>query len=1337
MAKTLTATLALRDKFTKTLSKIDSSLAATVQRMEELKQKATGPAQAFNTLANKAQSAMSRLSNGIKSGMSAASNVVKSGASRIISLFGNFGNRISSALKLDSAKSAFSNTFNTFTSTAKRVMSNVVSSVQTGMAKVGMAIKASAPYFKQFGQDFKKGFVQSGQVAVGFGDKLLNVTKVAALGGAAAVVGLGKKVYDVAGGFDQQMARVNAITDEVGVSYADLRKKAIDLGAQTAFSAKEAAAGMENMASAGFNTKEIYDSMQGVLALAAVSGGDVALAAENSASALRGFGLEASQAGHVADVFAQAAAKTNAEVADIGEAMKYISPVAHSMGISLEETAAAVGILSDSGIKGSQAGTSLRGALSRLAKPTDAMRETMDALGLSFYDSNGNMKSLADQVGMLKTAFKGLTPEQQQNALVTLYGQESLSGMLALISAGPEKLRELTKSFEQSGGAADKMAQQMQNNLPSKIEQMFGALESVAIRIGDKLFPIIAPQIEKLTDWIDKTFSEVNIDKFIDNLGKYGQVLVSTFNDVKGPVSEAFGAVMDSLDKLNGKFGSAKSVDRFKQTMESVGDAIKGVAKFAENHSDAIAKIIDMLPKLVVGFAAFKIGKGVLSPLLKFGGGLASMAKASGTLVKNLAKLKKPKVPSVPSTPSAPTPSTPTVPTAPDTTAVDTAANSAQSAAGKWVQYGKALFLVGAGVALVGAGFWLMADAATNLASAGGAAIATFFGMVVAIGALLAVVAYLGPQLSAGAVGMLAFGAMTVLVAAGMWLASTAAIQLASAGGVAIAVFFGMFVAVGLLAAVFAALGPALTAGAIGMLAFGAAMVLVGLALAIATPALEVLPPVIEALGTAFATAAEGVGNAVNTILDGVSQVIDSIGNGLRNVLDGVAGVFDSIGNAALNAGKGLKAAASGLKTIAGIGAWGLAKALGALTAGLGSLTAHSGALQELGSGMQTLAAATMMLGAGVAVFSALSSAIISVGSAMQVMSGNFTTFTSQLTNLGANIMVAVPPFMVLANASTQLSATLLASMAGITIFASALTVLVGMASVAGAAVMMLASGIASIGGAIGAYTGAIMTAVAITMLLGATAQMVAALVVASFTSSMAQASAAVTSGMSQMTAAVTAGMAIALSIVTAGMAQMTAAFSAGMAAALSIVTAGSASIVSAFSGLAGQLRAAGSYAMAGLTAGLASGAGGAIAQARSIANQIASTIQGALKIHSPSRVMMEIGDFVGQGLAKGIEGTKRMVQLSSSKLADQVKPKPLGGEGPDFDPGEMGYTMTLDDRNKMQASGTQAVYVNQKQVTPQVTLNVTNNNGEPVDTDALVAKVEDAIIAAAESDLS
>ena len=131
----------------------------------------------------------------------------------------------------------------------------------------------------------------------------------------------------------------------------------------------------------------------------------MALASENTATALRGFGLEASEAGHVADVFARAAADTNAEVGDMGEALKYVAPVANSMGISLEETAAAIGIMSDAGIKGSQAGTTLRGALSRLARPTKAMQDTMDNLGVSFYDADGKMKPLKTQVELLKKAF--------------------------------------------------------------------------------------------------------------------------------------------------------------------------------------------------------------------------------------------------------------------------------------------------------------------------------------------------------------------------------------------------------------------------------------------------------------------------------------------------------------------------------------------------------------------------------------------------------------------------------------------------------------------------------------------------------------------------------------------------------------------------------------------------------------------------------------------------------------------------------------------------------------------------------------------------------------------
>lgn len=314
----------------------------------------------------------------------------------------------------------------------------------------------------------------------------------------APLVGLSALAVKVGGDFEEQMSRVEAISGATGDALEALKDQAIDLGASTAFSAKEAADGMENLASAGFNAQEIMSAMPGLLDLAAVSGGDVGMAAEYAASTLRGFNLGAGDAGHVADVFARAAADTNAEVEDMGFAMKYIAPVANAMGISLEETAAAVGIMSDAGIKGSQAGTSLRGALSRVAKPTKAMRETMDELGISFYDSEGNMISLEDQVRVLEGSFDGLTQEQKNNALVTLYGQESLSGMMALVDKGPDALGSLTGSLENSAGAADEMARIMQDNMNSSIEQMFGAFESAAIIIQE----IFAPAIQTAADFI-------------------------------------------------------------------------------------------------------------------------------------------------------------------------------------------------------------------------------------------------------------------------------------------------------------------------------------------------------------------------------------------------------------------------------------------------------------------------------------------------------------------------------------------------------------------------------------------------------------------------------------------------------------------------------------------------------------------------------------------------------------------------------------------------------------------------------------------------------------------
>ncbi|OQO80589.1 phage tail tape measure protein [Enterococcus durans] len=401
----------------------------------------------------------------------------------------------------------------------------------------------------------------------------------------APLFGVGVAAAKVGGDFEEQMSRVKAISGATGKSFDELRQQAVDLGAKTAFSAKESAAGMENLASAGFNAQEILQAMPGLLDLAAVSGGDVALASENAATALRGFNLDASQAGHVADIFARAAADTNAEVADMGEAMKYIAPVANAMGLSIEEVSAAIGIMSDAGIKGSQAGTSLRGALSRLAKPTKPMIDVMNDLGLSFYDAEGKMKPLKDQIGMLKDAFKGLTPEQQQNALVTLYGQESLSGMMALIDKGPENLGKLTTSLKNSDGAADEMARTMQDNAKSSIEQMFGALESAAIVIQK----ILAPSIRKVAD----TVSDL-VEKFVSAPESTQKLVV------------AIGTIVAAIGPLIFMIGSAIIwINRVKIAFKALSESSKlfsGLSKAMGLLTNPIFLVIAAVALLVVGF---------------------------------------------------------------------------------------------------------------------------------------------------------------------------------------------------------------------------------------------------------------------------------------------------------------------------------------------------------------------------------------------------------------------------------------------------------------------------------------------------------------------------------------------------------------------------------------------------------------------------------------------------------------------------------------------------------------------------------------------------------------
>lgn len=467
----------------------------------------------------------------------------------------------------------------------------------------------------------EKGLSKLGSIAA----KGMKAAPVAITGTAAALGGVAAAAIKVGSDFESQMSRVKAISGATGEEFEQLKAQAMQLGADTSFSASQAAEGMENLAAAGFTTSEIMNAMPGLLNLAAASGEDLASSSDIAASTLRGFGLAASDAAHVADVLAANANRTNSSVADTGEAMKYIAPLARAAGLSLEETAAAIGIMANAGVNGSQAGTSLRGALSRLSKPTKDMSEAMDELGISFYDSNGKMKSLTEQVGMLRQATEGMTDEQKNNYLVTLYGQEALSGMLALINEGEGSLGELTNAYKNCDGAAQEAAETMQDNLPGALEQLSGSAETLGLAfynsVADNLKNAANTATESINNITD-SFNNGGLNEAIQTAGdefanlaveaaSHAPEMVDTAVDFieafasgialnKGRILGAAGEMAESMASGLAELLPSKLQEPVEDAIDAVAESLsdgglKKAGKTAEKTFDSLIKVVGKL----------------------------------------------------------------------------------------------------------------------------------------------------------------------------------------------------------------------------------------------------------------------------------------------------------------------------------------------------------------------------------------------------------------------------------------------------------------------------------------------------------------------------------------------------------------------------------------------------------------------------------------------------------------------------------------------------------------------------------------------------------------------
>lgn len=391
-------------------------------------------------------------------------------------------------------------------------------------------------------------FKSAGSSISGAGTNLLALS--------APLVAVGVAAVKVGMDFDAQMSRVKAISGSTGEEFKKLEKDALDLGASTAFSSKQVAQAQENMASAGFKVNEILSATPGVLDLAASSGEDLATSSTIAAGAIRGFGLEAGQAGHVADVLAKASADTNAGVSSMGEAFSYVAPLARGVGWDIESVAAAVGTMADANIDGSTSGTTLRGVISRLANPSKESAEAMEQLAFTAFDAQGKMKPLSTIADELSKSMNGYTDEQKQATISTIFGQEAMSGMMVLMQKGKPALDELAEGFRNSDGSAKAMAETMQDNAKSAVEQMFGSMESAGIKLEQSFAPVItkiANNVGELADNFSKLTPETQetIVKMVGLTFAIGGLL-----KVTGGVVSGIGSIVDVVGKLTGGLGA-------------------------------------------------------------------------------------------------------------------------------------------------------------------------------------------------------------------------------------------------------------------------------------------------------------------------------------------------------------------------------------------------------------------------------------------------------------------------------------------------------------------------------------------------------------------------------------------------------------------------------------------------------------------------------------------------------------------------------------------------------------------------------------------------------------
>lgn len=441
--------------------------------------------------------------------------------------------------------------------------------------------------------------VGAGAVALG------NLAATGIQNAVGALVDFGKESIQTGINFEAAMDEVAAISGTTGSKFDDLVSKAMEMGDVTKFSATESAEAFKYMAMAGWDADQMMAGIAGTMNLAAASGESLGTVSDIVTDVLTAMGKSADEAGHFADVLAAASSSSNTNVAMMGETFKYAAPLAGTLGYEIEDLALATGLMANAGIKGSQAGTSLRSILTRMANPVKQSEMAMSRLGISIENSDGSMKSLREVMTDMREAFAGLTESEQAQYAAMLGGQEAMSGLLAIVNASDEEFEKLAKSIDESQGAAQTMADVMMDNLGGSLEKLGGALETLGLAIFDDFKEPLKDAIDYATGFISKIGAAWQT-------GGLSAAIQTVSDEVKPIFSDMFSAIetgaQNALDTGAGVIaGIYNGLTGGEATAEDVKGIFKGLfddaQERAQNLVDSGSKILGNIATIITGDA--------------------------------------------------------------------------------------------------------------------------------------------------------------------------------------------------------------------------------------------------------------------------------------------------------------------------------------------------------------------------------------------------------------------------------------------------------------------------------------------------------------------------------------------------------------------------------------------------------------------------------------------------------------------------------------------------------------------------------------------------------------